>query len=47
MTLGFELYARGIYPDFGREITSKDTLIEQKTLHGKFSNNRNDEERTI
>jgi hypothetical protein len=20
------LYARGIYPDFGREITSKDTL---------------------
>lgn len=43
----FELYARGIYPDFGRKVTSKDILIEQKTSHGKFSNNRNDEEKTI
>jgi hypothetical protein len=42
-----ELYARGMYPNFEREITSKDTLIEQKTQHGIFCNNRNDEERTI
>ena len=42
----FELYARGIYPDFGRKVTSKDILIEQKTRHGKFNSHKR-EEKTI
>lgn len=40
-----ELYGRGIYPSYGREIKSE--LVEQLTDHGKFANADCAEDRTV
>jgi len=40
-----ELYGRGIYPSYGREIKSK--LVEEFTDHGKFGNDNCAEDRTV